>query len=69
MKSGFPRIKPVLEEAEIRGMLIRAGMTRCGWRKIPLAPFTKEEREGGMTGEEREVFLMLEIWYRRIQAW
>jgi hypothetical protein len=27
MKSGFPRIKPVLEEAEIRGMLIRAGMT------------------------------------------
>ena len=36
--------------------------------KIPPTPFTKGVG-GGMTGEEREVFLMFEIWYRRIQAW
>jgi hypothetical protein len=38
-----------------------------GWREIPPDPFTKGVREGGMTGEDREVFLMLEIWYRKCE--
>jgi hypothetical protein len=38
-------------------------------RKIPPTPFAKGVREGGITGKEREVCLLHEIWYRKMQAW
>jgi len=33
----------------------------------PPTPFTKGAREGGMTGGEREVFLLRWIWYKKFR--